>query len=371
MLGVLGSGQLGKMFAMAAARLGYRVHVYAPEHDAPAADVAYRQTIGAFDDEAAVAEFARSVDVVTLEFENISAAATEAAARFAPVRPGGRVLHTTQQRLREKGFLKAAGIPCTPFAEATTKEQLAAALAELGTPAVLKTAAWGYDGKGQSIVRSVAEAEAAHAALGGAPAILEGWVDFECEVSMLAARNVQGEEAFFGPIANDHAHHILDVSVYPRPEVAKLFDDGARNRPRRGAGTRRGRSALRGVLPHSRRQAAGERNRPAAAQLGAPYDRRLRVLAVRAAGAGCLRTAAGVVRNARAGGGDGESAGGRLAEGEPRWTRVLADPRLRLHLYGKAEARPGRKMGHLTALAGTAEEAANLVRAARESLVVR
>ena len=225
MLGVLGSGQLGKMFAMAAARLGYRVHVYAPEHDAPAADVAYRQTIGAFDDEAAVAEFARSVDVVTLEFENISAAATEAAARFAPVRPGGRVLHTTQQRLREKGFLKAAGIPCTPFAEATTKEQLAAALAELGTPAVLKTAAWGYDGKGQSIVRSVAEAEAAHAALDGAPAILEGWVDFECEVSMLAARNVQGEEAFFGPIANDHAHHILDVSVYPRPEVAKLFDD--------------------------------------------------------------------------------------------------------------------------------------------------
>ena len=113
MLGVLGSGQLGKMFAMAAARLGYRVHVYAPEHDAPAADVAYRQTIGSFDDEAAVAEFARSVDVVTLEFENISAAATEAAARFAPVRPGGRVLHTTQQRLREKGFLKAAGIPCT------------------------------------------------------------------------------------------------------------------------------------------------------------------------------------------------------------------------------------------------------------------
>ncbi|MBL9164932.1 MAG: 5-(carboxyamino)imidazole ribonucleotide synthase [Planctomycetaceae bacterium] len=371
MLGVLGSGQLGKMFAMAAARLGYRVHVYAPEHDAPAADVAYRQTIGAFDDEAAVAEFARSVDVVTLEFENISAAATEAAARFAPVRPGGRVLHTTQQRLREKGFLKAAGIPCTPFAEATTKEQLAAALVELGTPAVLKTAAWGYDGKGQSIVRSVAEAEAAHAALGGAPAILEGWVDFECEVSMLAARNVQGKEAFFGPIANDHAHHILDVSVYPRPEVAKLFDD-AREIARAVVReldvvgllcvefflTRDGKLLVNEIAPRPHNSGHLTIDACACSQ----FEQQVR--AVCGLPLGSFETLVPAVAMANL-------LGDVWQGGEPRWTRVLADPRLRLHLYGKAEARPGRKMGHLTALAGTAEEAATLVRAARESLIVR
>src|SRR5215213_10645511 len=142
MLGVLGSGQLGRMFAMAAARLGYRVHVFAPEHDAPAADVAYRQTVAAFEDADAIAEFARSVDVVTFEFENIRVSATEMASRFAPVRPSGSVLHECQDRLREKGLLRAAGVPCTPFAEATSEEQLCAAVAALGTPAVLKTAAW-------------------------------------------------------------------------------------------------------------------------------------------------------------------------------------------------------------------------------------
>src|SRR5215213_1742105 len=137
MLGVLGSGQLGRMFAMAAARLGYRVHVFAPEHDAPAADVAVRQTVAPFEDADAIAEFARAVDVVTFEFENIPVAAAESAARYAPVRPSGAVLHQCQDRLREKGFLRAAGIPCTPFAEATSAEQLRSALAELGTPAVL------------------------------------------------------------------------------------------------------------------------------------------------------------------------------------------------------------------------------------------
>ncbi|WP_428307595.1 5-(carboxyamino)imidazole ribonucleotide synthase [Lacipirellula sp.] len=370
-LGVLGSGQLGKMFAMAAARLGYRVHVYAPEHDAPAADVAYRQTVGSFDDEAAVAEFAQSVDVVTLEFENISAAAIETAAKFAPVRPGGRVLHTTQERLREKGFLRAAGIPCTPFAEATTKEQLAAALAELGLPAVLKTAAWGYDGKGQALVRSASEAEAAHAALNGAAAILEGWVDFECEVSMLAARSANGEETFFGPIANDHAHHILDVSVYPQPRVARLFEDARKIaqavvRELDVVGllcvefflTRDGRLLVNEIAPRPHNSGHLTIDACNCSQ----FEQQVRAVCGLPLGSFETIVPAAAMANLL---------GDVWANGEPRWEKVLADPQLRLHLYGKTEARPGRKMGHLTAIAGSAEEAVALVREGREALMGR
>lgn len=370
-LGVLGSGQLGKMFAMAAARLGYRVHVFAPEHDAPAADVAYRQTVAEFEDSAAIAHFARSVDVVTLEFENIPAAAIETASKFAPVRPGGRVLHTTQDRLREKGFLRDAGIPCTPFAEATTVEKLHAALAELGLPAVLKTAAWGYDGKGQALVRTSEEAAAAHAALKGASAILEGWVDFECEVSMLAARSANGEEAYFGPVANDHANHILDVSVYPRADVANLHD-AARDivgkilRDLDVVGlicvefflTRDGRLLVNEIAPRPHNSGHLTIDACACSQ----FEQQVRAVCGLPLGSFETIVPAAAMANLL---------GDVWSGGEPRWERVLADPDMRLHLYGKSEARPGRKMGHLTALANTAGKAAAMVRAARESLVAR
>lgn len=368
MLGVLGSGQLGRMFAMAAARLGYRVHVFAPEPDAPAADVAYRQTVAAFEDADAIAEFARSVDVVTFEFENIPVAATETAARFAPVRPSGAVLHQCQDRLREKGFLRAAGIPCTPFAEATTAEQLRAALAELGTPAVLKTAAWGYDGKGQTLVRSVADAEAAWKSLGGAPAILEGFVDFQCELSMLAARSANGEEAFFGPVANEHANHILDVSTYPRADLLAVQDQAreiARTVLRQldVVGlicvefflARDGRLLVNEIAP--RPHNSGHLTIDAC--VCSQFEQQVRAVCGLPLGSFALTTPAAAMANLL---------GDVWQNGEPQWTRVLVDERLRLHLYGKTEARPGRKMGHLTALADTAEEAAKLVRAARESL---
>lgn len=368
-LGVLGSGQLGRMFALAAARLGYRVHVFAPEHDAPAADVAYRQTVAPFEDADAVAEFARSVDVVTFEFENIPATAAEIAARFAPVRPSGAVLHACQDRLREKGFLRAAGIPCTPFAEATTAEQLRAALADLGAPAVLKTAAWGYDGKGQTLVRSAAEAEAAWSALASRPAILEGFVDFQCELSMLAARSARGEEAFFGPIANDHANHILDVSSFPRTDLMKFEGEareiaGAVLRQLDVVGlicvefflTKDGRLLVNEIAPRPHNSghltidacACSQFEQQVRAVCGLPLSP-FTPIAPAAAMANLL--------------------GDVWAAGEPPWTRVLADDRLRLHLYGKTEPRPGRKMGHITALAATADEAASLVRAARASLV--
>jgi 5-(carboxyamino)imidazole ribonucleotide synthase len=371
MLGVLGSGQLGRMFAMAAARLGYRVHVFAPEHDAPAADVAYRQTVAPFEDADAVAEFARSVDVVTFEFENIPVAATETAARFAPVRPSGSVLHRCQDRLREKGFLRAAGIPCTPFAEATTRAQFDAAVSELGLPAVLKTAAWGYDGKGQSLVHSRDEAESEWAALGGAAAILEGWIDFQCELSMLAARNVQGEEAYFGPVYNEHARHILDVSVYPHPEVMK-HEDAARDIARAVLReldivglicveyflTRDGRLLVNEIAPRPHNSGHLTIDACACSQ----FEQQVRAVCGLPLGSFTMTAPAAAMANLL---------GDLWQTGEPRWESVLEDKRLRLHLYGKTEALPGRKMGHLTAIAGSVDEAAQLVRAARASLAAR
>jgi 5-(carboxyamino)imidazole ribonucleotide synthase len=371
MLGVLGSGQLGRMFAMAAARLGYRVHVYAPEPDAPAADVAYRQTVGPFEDADAVAEFARSVDVVTFEFENIPVSATEAAARFTPVRPSGLVLHTCQDRLREKGFLRKAGVPVTPFVEATTAEQLNSAIAELGTPAVLKTAAWGYDGKGQTLARARDEAHAAWSALNGAAAILEGWVDFECELSILAARSPSGEEAFFGPIANDHANHILDVSVYPRADLAKYHNDAreiARTilRELDIVGlicvefflTRGGRLLVNEIAP--RPHNSGHLTIDACRS--SQFEQQVRAVCGLPLGSFEMTVPAAAMANLL---------GDVWHSGEPQWQRVLSDSRLRLHLYGKTEARPGRKMGHLTALASTAEEAAALARKGRSSLAAK
>jgi 5-(carboxyamino)imidazole ribonucleotide synthase len=370
-LGVLGSGQLGRMFAMAAARLGYRVHVYAPEHDAPAADVAYQQTVAAFEDVDAVRRFARSVDVVTLEFENIPAVATTTAAEHAPMRPSGGVLHRCQDRLREKGFLKTAGIPCTPFAEATSAAQLDAAIAELGLPAVLKTAAWGYDGKGQSLVRSREEAEAARADLGGAQAILEGFIDFECELSMLAARTPAGDEAFFGPVANEHANHILDVSTCPRPELAR-YADRARDIARAVLReldvvglvcvefflTRGGELLVNEIAPRPHNSGHLTIDACACSQ----FEQQVRTVCGLPLGSFAMHAPAAAMANLL---GDVWSAG------EPRWERVLADERLRLHLYGKTSPRPGRKMGHLTALANTADEAASLVRNARAALTLK
>jgi 5-(carboxyamino)imidazole ribonucleotide synthase len=370
-LGVLGSGQLGRMFAMAAARLGYRVHIFAPEHDPPAADVALRQTEASFDDLDAVAKFARSVDAITFEFENIPVAASEAAARFAPVRPGGGVLHVTQDRLREKGFLRQAGLPVTPFAEATTAEQLQAALAELGLPAVLKTAAWGYDGKGQLQVRTAEEAIAAWQALAGAPAILEGWIDFDCELSMLIARSPTGEEAYFGPLANDHVDHILDVTAYPRPDLDRYRADAgeiarAVVRQLDVVGliciefflTRDGRLLVNEIAP--RPHNSGHLTIDAC--VCSQFEQQVRAVCGLPLGSFLATVPAAAMANLL---------GDVWSGGEPQWARVLADPRLRLHLYGKTQARPGRKMGHLTAVAASAADAAELVRAARESLVAR
>src|SRR4051812_28841437 len=193
-LGVLGSGQLGRMFAIAARRMGYRVHTLSPDYDTPTGQVSDVEVNASYDDLDAVRAFARNVSVVTFEFENVPAATAAAAAEFAPVRPGGDVLHVTQHRLREKTFLARHGFPVTPFRAVRTVDDVRTAIREHGPAAVLKTASFGYDGKGQSKVRSLAEAEAAVGS-GDVERIYEAFVDFDREVSVVAARGVDGSFA--------------------------------------------------------------------------------------------------------------------------------------------------------------------------------
>src|SRR5919197_4022751 len=214
-IGVLGGGQLGRMFAMAARRLGYRVHTLAPEDDTPTGQIADVEINASYDDVDAVSAFAKRVQVVTFEFENVPAAAAAAAEAHAIVRPNGRALAIAQHRIREKTFLAERGLPVTPFAPVRSHDELASALKSVGCPAVLKTAAFGYDGKGQVPIDRPSAAPAAWDAIGRAEAILEAFIDLDREISVIGARGVAGEWSHFGPIENAHSRHILDVSVSP------------------------------------------------------------------------------------------------------------------------------------------------------------
>ncbi|MFN7140274.1 MAG: 5-(carboxyamino)imidazole ribonucleotide synthase, partial [Limisphaerales bacterium] len=230
-IGVLGSGQLGRMFGIAARELGYRIITYSPEKDTPTGHIADEELVGSYDDLEKIREFARRVDVVTFEFENVPSATTQAAAEIVPVRPDGQVLHITQHRLREKTFLSENGFPVTPFRRINSFPELENAAKELGLPAVLKTASFGYDGKGQVKIKSADELPSAFAKLNGAEGIYEAFVDFEMEVSVVAARGLNGDFAAFPVFENAHANHILDVTFAPAaiaPRLAIEADEIAR-----------------------------------------------------------------------------------------------------------------------------------------------
>ena len=366
-VGVLGSGQLGRMFAIAARRMGYRVHTLSPDDDTPTGQVADREIKAAYEDLDAVRDFARGVAVVTFEFENVSAAAAEAAAGHAPVRPAGAVLHTTQNRLREKGFLRRAGFPVAPFAAVRSAGELAQAVTEIGTPAVLKTAGWGYDGKGQAKIATLKEAAAAWTFLGTDEAVLEAFVDFEREVSVIGARGQGGSFAHFGVLANDHRNHILDVTVAPAPVSPQVERDAVEIA--RGilealqvVGvlcvemflTRDGGLLVNELAP--RPHNSGHLTFDAC--VTSQFEQQLRAICgLPLGGTGLLRPAAMA-----------NLLGDLWRNGEPDWAAACAFPEVKLHLYGKAEPRPGRKMGHLTALAESPEEARRIVLAAREAL---
>ncbi len=367
-LGVFGGGQLGQMFATAAAELGFRVHVYCPESDCPASQVAAEHTVADYHDFQAIAQFAQSIDAATLEFENVPVAAAEAAAYYVPVRPGGEVLYTVQDRSREKGFLVAAGISTTPYQNVRSFDDLRRAVSELGTPAVLKTTKFGYDGKGQTIVESPGDADRAWRYLGGHKCVLEQFIDFRREISVLVARDVDGNMQTFGPIENAHANHILDVSVFPAKssaESAAAAQDAARKVAVE--------LDLVGIAcVEFFETVAGE----VLVNEIAPRPHNSGHLTIEACGtsqfAQQARTVAGMgvaEMTAPRPAAMANLLGDRWAGGEPNWQVLERDfPEVKLHLYGKHTARPGRKMGHLTAVADTPEEAERLVREGREAV---
>ena len=366
-IGVFGSGQLGRMFAIEARKMGYRVHTFSPDSDTPTGQVADIETSKSYDDLDSVRDFAQTVDVVTFEFENVPSAAVEAAAEFIPVHPRGDILHTTQNRLREKMFLSENGFPVTPFRRVKIIEDLYHAIDDLGTPAVLKTAGFGYDGKGQAKIKSPADIESAFTALNGAEAILEAFVEFEKEVSVVCARGQDGEFAHYGVIENTHANHILDISQAPA-DVSLTVERDAVAIARSIADkfgyigtlcieyfvTKDERLLVNELAP--RPHNSGHLTFDAC--LTSQFEQQLRAVCGLPLGSTEFFKPAAM----------GNLLGDIWTNGEPNWARAVEFPGVKLHLYGKAEPRAGRKMGHITALADSSHAAREVVRKAREAV---
>ncbi len=346
-IGILGSGQLGRMLAMAALKLGLRCHIYAPEADAPAYDAASERTVAAFEDEEALARFAEVVDVITYEFENVPISCVEFLAERKPVRPGARALALTQDRLVEKTFLSDLGIATAPFAAVDDSGALVRAVADLGRPSILKTRRFGYDGKGQTMIREGSNVPALHRTLGGGPMILEGFVAFEREASVIAARSLEGAVAAFDLCENEHERHILARTHVP----AKV-----------GPGVEAAARALAaqilealdyvgviGVELFVAREANGEERlivnelAPRVHNSGhwtiegaqtSQFEQHIRAIAGWPLGATGRR---GRIEMHNLIGDEADD-----------WRDILAQPDQSLHLYGKLETRAGRKMGHVT-----------------------
>ena len=374
-IGVFGSGQLGRMLALAAHPLGIGVHTFSSERDTPTGQVAAQETCASYDDRDAVRAFVRGVDAVTFEFENVPSHVAEIAAMEGkPVRPGGHVLHVAQNRLREKGFFAEAGLPVTPFAPVHSLADLQAGLARLGTPAVLKTAAFGYDGKGQVKIDEPSQAEDAWQAMKGQPAILEAFVPFEREVSVVAARGIDGAFAAFPLVENRHANHILDVAIAPAQvssEVAAEAQQLTRRLmdaldvvgvlcveffllPEAEVELLTGRLLINEIAPRPHNSGHWTIEGAVTSQ----FEQQARAVCGLPLGSSEQIRPAVMVN----------LLGDLWAQGEPDWAALLAYPTAKLHLYGKSAARPGRKMGHVTVTAETVEEALETALSARKSL---
>ncbi len=349
-IGIVGGGQLGRMAALAAAPLGYRCHIFCPDADSPAEQVADKATVAPYDDAEALDRFAAEVDVITYEFENLPTEAFARMGRKAPVRPHWRCLETTQHRVTEKDFINAQGIGTAPYRLVRGPDELAAALEAIGTPAVLKTTRLGYDGKGQVGIEPGDDPAEAWAAMNGDEGVLEGFVDFRCEVSAIIARGLDGKTAAFDVVENRHANHILATTTAP----ASISGDLARDAQAMAA-TLADALDLVGLL---------------AVEMFVTTDDRLLVneLAARPHNSGhwsidaChasqfeqfVRAVCGLPLGDPARHSDAVMTN-LLGDDVDQWQTMVADPNAHLHLYGKAEARPGRKMGHVTRVNPIAE----------------
>ncbi len=362
-IGILGSGQLGRMLAIEARKMGYRVHTYSPEKNSPTGQIADLEITAAFDDLEQIAEFAKGVDVITFEFENVPSVTRDEAQKHVPVRPSGRVLHTTQNRLREKTFLSENGIPVTPFRVVRSQEELEKAVSELGLPCVLKTAGFGYDGKGQVKIKSQSDVAGAFTSLSYHEAILEAFVDFELEISVVAARGIDSSFVHYGAVENSHKNHILDVTIAP----ARISDALTKQAIALSKTilekldvvgvlcteyfvTRDGRLLVNELAPRPHNSGHYTFDACNTSQ----FEQQLRAVCGLPLGSPDQPKPAVMIN----------LLGDEWERGTPQWQKALAIHGVKLHLYGKAEPRAGRKMGHMTVIADTIEEAlANAQRA--------
>ncbi|WP_207538677.1 5-(carboxyamino)imidazole ribonucleotide synthase [Sabulicella rubraurantiaca] len=345
-IGILGSGQLGRMSAMAAARLGYRAHVFGPEADGPGMQVAAIRTVADYGDAEALRRFANAVDVVTFEFENVPAATLAALEGRVECRPGLRALSICQDRVAEKRFLEAAGVPVAPWREVTDRASLEAALDSVGLPAVLKTTRLGYDGRGQAVIRTLEEARSAFARLAPHPLVLEGFIPFTHEISAVGARGADGTVAVFEASENEHRHHILHRSVVPARVAPEVAEEARRLVTRVAEGL-----DLVGVvalemflLPDGR--LLGNEIAPRPHNSGhwtmdactcSQFEQHIR--AVAGLPLGPVERRCDVVMENLIG-----------PEGLAAWPPLLGRSDAVAHWYGKGEARPGRKLGHVNFL---------------------
>ena len=339
-IGILGGGQLGRMLSVAASRLGLNTHIFEPGANPPAGDVARTVTTAAYDDAKALEKFANSVDIITYEFENIPTEALDLLETLRPIRPGREALRVSQDRLTEKSFLRDLGLQTAPFADVPDLTSLTQAIETIGTPAILKTRRFGYDGKGQARLSSPQDAEQALASLQGAPAILEGFVDFTCEISVIAARGLDGRVAAFDPGRNQHEDGILRTTTVPAALPNSTLTDAVLT-----AGKILNALDYYGVL--------------GVEFFVTPKGLIINEIAPRVHNSGhwtqngCLTCQFEQHIRAVAGWplGDGQRHSDMrmenlIGDDMDRVPDLAADPTCALHLYGKAETKAGRKMGH-------------------------
>ncbi|BCJ89839.1 N5-carboxyaminoimidazole ribonucleotide synthase [Terrihabitans soli] len=346
-IGILGGGQLGRMLALDAARLGFKIHIFCPD-TGPAFDVSAAHTQADYEDEAALIRFASEVDLVTYEFENVPAKTAEILAKSKPLYPDAHALATTQDRLAEKTFLKNLGVPLADFAEVNSEAELLAAVRKLGRPSVLKTRRFGYDGKGQTMIREEADLAAAFAAIGSQPAVLEAFVPFEIEVSVVAARNARGEFQAFDVTENRHENHILRTSTVPAALSAETSAEALKI-----AGKIAEALNYVGVIgvemfvvrENGRDQVLVNELAPRVHNSGhwtqdgaetSQFEQHIRAIAGWPLGSP-KRLGRSEMTNL-------------LGDEVHAWQQLAASPGVHIHLYGKGAARPGRKMGHINRL---------------------
>lgn len=367
-LGILGGGQLGRMFAVAARTMGYRVMVLDPDPVSPAGALADVHLRADYRDQAALEKMGRACAAVTTEFENVPADSLEFLARLCPVRPGAAAVAIAQDRRREKTFLQSHGFSTAPFAAIETSADLAAAFQAIGAPALLKTARLGYDGKGQARVSSLAELESAFKELGAVPCVLEGWLPLQTEISVVVARGADGQTAAFPAAENRHANGILDISIVPAAVSSELAGKALDTATAIASALDYcgvlaveffvlgdGQLLINEIAP--RPHNSGHYTLDAC--LTSQFEQQVRAMAGVPLGAPDLLRPAAMLN----------LLGDLWHEGqEPPWDAVLSRPSAKLHLYGKGEARPGRKMGHINVLAGSPEAALKAALDLRETL---